>query len=95
MNSDFEGPVNIGSEEMISLNDFADLIIGISGKKLSIKNVDGPIGVNGRRSDNTLAAEKLGWQPQYNLREGIARTYKWISEQVKETKPDLSKPQHA
>ena len=60
MESDFTGPVNIGSEEMISINDFAKMAIDISGKKLSIKNITGPTGVRGRNSDNTLIKEKLG-----------------------------------
>lgn len=82
MNSDFEGPINIGSEEMISLNDFAQLIISVSGKTISIKNIEGPIGVNGRTSHNTLAKEKINWKPQYNLLQGITKTYHWINEQI-------------
>ena len=61
MDSDFEGPVNIGSEEMISIQDFAKMVIDISGKDVTIKNVDGPLGVRGRNSDNRLIREKLGW----------------------------------
>ena len=82
MNSDFPGPVNIGSEEMISINDFTRMIIGISGKTLSIKNIEGPIGVRGRNSDNRLIGEKLGWQPVLNLATGITRTYHWIAEKI-------------
>lgn len=82
MDSDFTGPVNIGSEEKISLNGFAAMIIGISGKTLHIKNIDGPVGVNGRTSHNRLAAEKIGWQPRIRLQQGIAATYEWISSQV-------------
>ncbi len=83
MNSDYNEPINIGSEEKISLNDFAKMIIQLSGKNVSIKNIDGPVGVNGRTSDNKLANEKINWQPKHSLLEGISKTYKWISEQVK------------
>jgi GDP-D-mannose 3', 5'-epimerase len=82
MNSNFLGPVNIGSEEMISINDYAKMIIDISGKKVNIVNVKGPVGVNGRNSDNTLIREKLNWAPSASLREGTIKTYNWIKEQV-------------
>lgn len=82
MDSDFSGPVNIGSEEMISINDFADMVIKISGKDLSVKNISGPEGVRGRRSDNTLILEKLGWAPSEPLITGTKKTYSWIAEQV-------------
>lgn len=82
MNQDeFLGPVNIGSEEMISINDFAEMIIKISGKKISIKNIPGPLGVRGRTSDNKLIKEKLGWSPSQPLIIGIEKTYNWIKEQ--------------
>jgi GDP-D-mannose 3',5'-epimerase len=80
--SDFSGPVNIGSEEMISINDLAKMVIEISSKNISINNIPGPTGVRGRNSDNKLIGEKLGWQPSRPLREGMERTFKWISEQV-------------
>lgn len=86
MNSDFEGPVNIGSEEMISLNDLAKMVMEISGKKLSIFNK--PVsyqGVRGRRSDNALIRSKLGWAPSRPLREGMAKTYEWIATEVAKT----------
>ena len=82
MDSDFTGPVNIGSEEMISINDFAQMAIDISGKKLNIKNIPGPTGVRGRNSDNKLLFEKLNWQPTMPLREGMEKTYKWIASQL-------------
>ena len=82
MESDFQGPVNIGSEEMISINDFAKMVIDISGKNLSIKNIPGPTGVRGRNSDNALIREKLGWAPTEPLREGMERTFAWISDQL-------------
>ena len=86
MNSDFSGPVNIGSEEMVSINQLAQLVIGISGKNLSIKNIHGPEGVRGRNSDNTLIREKLGWDYQQSLKQGIEITYKWIFKQVSENR---------
>lgn len=78
MESNFSGPVNIGSEEMISINDFAKMIIRISGKNLKIKNIEGPVGVNGRNSDNALIKEKLGWAPSKPLEHGIKILYDWI-----------------
>ena len=84
MNSDFSGPVNIGSEEMISINDFAKMVIDISGKKIAIKNIPGPTGVRGRNSDNKLIREKLGWEPNLPLRKGMEITYKWINQQVQQ-----------
>ncbi len=90
MAGDWAGPVNIGSEEMISINDFARMIIEVSGKKLTLRNITGPIGVRGRNSDNKLIGEKLGWQPNYPLRKGIEKTYQWIAEQVKAQKPVMA-----
>jgi nucleoside-diphosphate-sugar epimerase len=84
MESNFGGPVNIGSEEMISINDFAKMVIDISGKNISIKNIPGPTGVRGRNSDNKLIREKLGWEPSLPLRKGMETTYKWINEQVQQ-----------
>ncbi len=86
MCSDFNGPVNIGSDEMISVNQLADIIIGISGKKLERANVPGPVGVRGRNSDNRLLWKNLGWKPIKPLIEGLRTTYWWIDEQVKLTK---------
>lgn len=81
---DFMGPVNIGSSEMISINDFVDLVANIAGKRIIKSHIDGPQGVRGRNSDNTLIYEKLGWKPNLLLRTGVEKTYKWIDEQVKE-----------
>ena len=83
MDSKFMGPVNIGSEEMITLNGLAEMVIGISGKKVSLKHVKGPQGVRGRKSDNRLIREKLGWAPSRPLREGMEATYRWIEGEVK------------
>jgi len=82
MRSDFEGPVNIGSDEMIAINDLAKLTIDIAGKNITIKNIPGPTGVRGRNSDNKLIKEKLGWAPSQSLYEGLRKTYEWISKQI-------------
>jgi len=85
MESGFPGPVNIGSEEMIAINKLAEMVIGISGKRLKIENIPGPQGVRGRNSDNKLIFEKLGWKPKEPLSLGMKKTYKWIEEQVGKT----------
>ena len=84
MKSDFTGPVNIGSEEMVSINGLVDMVADIAGKKL-IKRYDAtkPQGVRGRNSDNTLIQEKLGWKPDYPLHSGLEKTYHWIEQQVR------------
>lgn len=87
MASDFQGPVNIGSEEMIAINDLAYLVMGIAGKHLSLRHIEAPTGVRGRNSDNKLIAEKLGWAPSRPLKEGLTKTYGWINEQVKKAVP--------
>ena len=84
MNSDFIGPVNIGSEEMITINNLAKMIIDIAGKNLAIKHIKGPLGVRGRNSDNRLIKEKLGWKPTTRLREGMEVIYKWIKKQCED-----------
>jgi nucleoside-diphosphate-sugar epimerase len=86
MESDFQGPVNIGSEEMISINDFAKMIIGISGKNISLNNIPGPEGVRGRNSDNALIREKLSWAPSIPLKQGITETYNWIVGEIQKSK---------
>jgi nucleoside-diphosphate-sugar epimerase len=83
MESDFTGPVNIGSEEMVTINRLAELVMAVAGKRLSIRHIDGPLGVRGRNSDNRLIESKLGWKPSRPLREGLERTYAWISAQVR------------
>jgi len=82
MASSYTSPVNIGSDEMITINDLALLIADISGKKIHIKNIPGPVGVNGRNSNNDLVKEKLSWAPTQTLRDGLKKTYPWILEQV-------------
>lgn len=94
MESDFMGPVNIGSEEKIRMNDLAEMIIRISCKKLKVTNIDGneflnkygyrcPVGVNGRNSDNNLYRERIGWEVSQPLEDGIRKLYEWIEQQVK------------
>lgn len=82
VDSDFTGPVNIGSEEMVSINQLAEMIMQIAGKKLRIKHISGPLGVRGRNSDNRLIVEKIGWKPSRSLREGLEKTYHWVQAQV-------------
>lgn len=85
MESDFRGPVNIGSEEMISINNLARLAMEIAGKTLHIRNIPGPTGVRGRNSDNRLIEQRLGWKPTQPLRAGMEATYRWIEQQVAAT----------
>jgi nucleoside-diphosphate-sugar epimerase len=82
MQSNISCPINIGSDEMISINDLAKLIISISNKNLHLKNVPGPEGVRGRSSDNTLIKQQLNWSPSEPLRNGISTTYQWIEQQI-------------
>lgn len=82
MESDYMEPVNIGSDEMVSINQLAEMAMDIAGKKQNINHIPGPLGVRGRNSDNRLIKEKLGWAPNWPLRKGIELTYKWIREQV-------------
>lgn len=81
MKSDFMGPVNIGSEEMVTINELAQMAMNVRQKRLAIKHIPGPLGVRGRNSHNKLIKEKLGWEPKYTLQEGITWTYNWIEEQ--------------
>ena len=80
--SDWTGPVNVGSDEMVTINQLAEMIIAISDKKLSIKHIDGPLGVRGRNSDNRLIEKTLGWRPNKPLIDGLRTTYTWVSKQV-------------
>jgi len=85
MESEHKEPINIGSEEMISINRLAQMVINISGKDLKIQNIDGPQGVMGRNSDNTLIEEILNWSPKIDLKEGMYKLYKWIEEKEKQS----------
>lgn len=82
MDSDVTGPLNIGSEEMLSINDLAEMIMRIADKPVTIKHIPGPLGVRGRRSDNRLIQEQLHWSPSETLYDGLVKTYAWIAEQV-------------
>jgi nucleoside-diphosphate-sugar epimerase len=84
MNSEtFHGPVNIGADQMISINDTVDLVAQIAGKTIRKKHIDGPTGVRGRNSNNELIEEKLNWRPSQNLKEGLKETYQWINFNVR------------
>jgi GDP-D-mannose 3', 5'-epimerase len=82
----FAGPVNIGSDEMVSLNQLAEMVMKIAGKKITIKHIPGPLGVRGRNSDNKLIKEKLGWAPWAKLYDGLGKSYAWIEGQVLQSK---------
>jgi len=81
--SDWTGPVNIGSDEMVTINQLADMAMEVAGKKLTKKHIEGPLGVRGRNSDNRLIEKRLGWRPTQPLIKGVEKTYRWIEEQVR------------
>ncbi len=81
----FYGPVNIGSEEMVTIDKLANYIAEIAGKNITLKHIEGPLGVKGRNSDNKLIYKQLGWRPSLPLIEGLVKTYLWIEEQIKKT----------
>lgn len=82
MESDFSGPVNIGSDERVSINELVAMTAEIAGKSIEIRHIPGPLGVRGRNSDNTLIKDKLGWAPRQSLLAGMQKTYDWIGQQV-------------
>jgi len=82
MDSDFIGPVNIGSEEMVTINELVDIAANVSNKTIEKKHIDGPLGVRGRNSNNDLIREKLDWDYSMSLEEGIRKTYNWIKRQI-------------
>jgi len=82
MRSEFTGPVNVGSDEMVTINGLVDMIAEVAGKEVRRTNIPGPEGVRGRNSDNRLIREELGWAPERPLRDGMEKTYAWISQQV-------------
>ncbi|HYC54826.1 MAG TPA: NAD-dependent epimerase/dehydratase family protein [Candidatus Binatia bacterium] len=82
MDSDFAEPINLGSDEMVSINELVAIVSGVAGKTVHVRHVEGPMGVRGRNSDNSLCRQVLGWEPQTRLAQGLAPTYAWISEQV-------------
>ncbi|MEP7212229.1 MAG: NAD-dependent epimerase/dehydratase family protein [Acidobacteriota bacterium] len=83
MRSDYHEPLNLGQDRMVSINQLADMIAGVAGIEINKKHIDGPQGVRGRNSDNTRLREVLGWEPQISLEDGLARTYRWIENEVK------------
>ena len=83
MDGDFMGPVNIGSEEMVTINELVDTAAKVANKNVQKIHIDGPLGVRGRNSNNDLIREKLGWDYSQTLEEGVRITYNWISEQIK------------
>lgn len=82
MVSDYAKPLNIGSDEMVSMNEMAAIALGFDGKKIPIKHIPGPEGVRGRNSDNTLIKQVLGWAPSIPLRDGLQRTHEWIKGEI-------------
>jgi nucleoside-diphosphate-sugar epimerase len=86
MKSDYQAPINIGSDEMVSINYLAELILIIAGKQMKIKHISGPLGVRGRNSDNIKIKQVLDWKPSESLVDGIQKTYNWIEEQVNKCK---------
>ena len=83
MNSEFSDPINIGSEEMVTINELVQIVSDVSNKNIEIKHIDGPLGVRGRNSNNDLIREKLNWDYELTLKEGIKKTYNWIESQLK------------
>ena len=82
MRSGFAGPVNIGSDEMVTINELVQMVAAVAKKNITINHIDGPLGVRGRNSDNELISAKLGWKPSMLLKNGIGHTYSWIKEQI-------------
>jgi len=89
MQDDFFGPVNIGSEEMVTINQLVKITAEIAAKSITINHIEGPTGVRGRNSSNDLIREKLNWDYQMTLKQGIEKTYEWISHQVDQSSPAL------
>ena len=90
--SEFEGPFNVGSDEMVTINQLAGMAMDIAGKKLDIHHIPGPLGVRGRNSDNRLIKKTLGWAPSRPLREGMEKTYAWIEAQLRRKEGSNRKP---
>jgi len=82
MESEFSGPVNIGSDEMVTINELAAMVMAVANKRVVIRHIPGPLGVRGRNSDNRLIQEKLGWAPSSPLQRGLEETYRWIDAQA-------------
>jgi len=82
MKSDYKNPLNIGSDERVTMNEMAEMVLSFENKKLPIKHITGPEGVRGRNSDNTLIKQVLNWAPATSLKDGLRITQKWIKEQI-------------
>ena len=95
MRSDFRQPLNLGQDRMVTINQLADMVAAVAGVQISKKHVPGPMGVRGRNSDNTLLRSVLKWEPAVSLEEGLARTYGWIEEQVRERMAEERRPELA
>ncbi|MFT5779507.1 MAG: GDP-D-mannose 3',5'-epimerase [Crocinitomicaceae bacterium] len=91
MNSEYKEPVNIGSEEMVSINKLCETVLEVANKSAEIKHIDGPLGVMGRNSENSLVREKIGWEPKIDLEEGIGHTYAWIENQMESASAETQK----
>jgi nucleoside-diphosphate-sugar epimerase len=87
MRSDYHEPLNLGQDRLVSINQLADIVAGISRVEIVKRHVAGPQGVRGRNSDNTRSRQVLGWEPQISLELGLARTYAWIESQVRFLQP--------
>jgi nucleoside-diphosphate-sugar epimerase len=85
MDSDFCDPINLGQDRMVTINQLANMVADIAGIKIEVQHVDGPMGVRGRNSDNTLLRQVLNWEPEVSLEEGLNRTFPWIEDQVRAT----------
>ena len=92
MRSGFQGPVNVGSDEMVTINQLADMTMTIAGKRVEKRHITGPLGVRGRNSDNRLIEEKLGWKPTHPLSDGLAVTYEWIERKVMSNNDATARP---
>lgn len=92
MNSDYELPLNLGTEEMVSMNEFAAIAMSYESKTLPIKHIPGPQGVRGRNSDNTLIREKLGWAPSISIRGGLEKAYFWSTCSPRPPSPPMRVP---
>ena len=86
MRGDYKKPLNLGSDVLISINDLAKLAMSFEGKQLSIKHIDGPLGVRGRNSDNTLISNELGWAPSITMETGLKATYEWIRSEIEKAR---------
>ena len=89
MRSDWTGPVNIGSDEMVSINELATMVMGIANKNLTMNHIDGPLGVRGRNSDNNLIEQELGWRPSWPLSKGMTELYQWVESMAIEKKASI------